>query len=221
MPVWNITPIWKDKECFIIGGGYSLKKSSFDWNLLKSEYTIGCNDAFQLGVSICKVCIFGDKKWFLGDTTRKLAGHQKQLELFTGMVFTNLPKLLHTDISWLNTLKRSGRGLHTDCLGWNQNTGFAAINLALLFGCSAIYLLGFDMKMIDGKHNWHNNRMDSSGDEVYRNFLQTQKRVQKDWKEKFPNQQIVNLVKPPPLDSNLTIFPCADFDSFWNKRKSA
>lgn len=219
MPVWNITPIWKDKECFIIGGGVSLK--DFDWDLLKPEYTIGCNDAFKLGVSICKVCIFGDKKWFFGSTTGKTKGNQKQLETFEGEVFTNLPKLLHSDISYLHTLKRGGRGLYTDCLCWNQNTGFSAINLALLFGCKTIYLLGFDMKMTNGKHNWHNNRADVSGAEVYHTFLETEKRVQKDWKEKFPNQQIINLVQPHPLDSKLTVFPCADFNTFWLKRKCA
>ena len=149
MPIWNITPIWKDKECFIIGGGASLK--GFDWNLLKSEYTIGCNSAFLLGNSICKVCVFGDQKWFLGGREKKFVGHQKQLASFGGMVFTNHTKLLHSTIPYLNTLKRGGRGLYTDCLGWNQNTGFSAINLALLFGCRTIYLLGFDMKMVNGK----------------------------------------------------------------------
>jgi len=219
MPIWNISPIWKDKECFIIGGGDSLK--GFDWNLLKIEYTIGCNTAFQLGVSVCKVCVFGDKKFFFGDTTRKHEGYQKQLESFEGMVFTNLTKLLKSGIPYLNTIERGGLGLYTDKIGWNQNTGFSAINLALLFGCKTIYLLGFDMKMTNGRHNWHNNRLDTSGAEVYDNFLRNEKRVQKDWKAKFSNQQIINLVKPFPLDSKLTVFPCADFDTFWKKRKSA
>jgi len=62
MPVWQPTNDWQDQEVFIIGGGDSLR--NFDWELLKEERTIGCNDAYKLGPEICKICIFGDVSWF-------------------------------------------------------------------------------------------------------------------------------------------------------------
>ncbi len=62
MPLWKPVKWWDGEDAFIIGGGGSLK--SFDWNLLKLENTIGCNNAFQHGVDICKICVFGDVNWF-------------------------------------------------------------------------------------------------------------------------------------------------------------
>ena len=62
MPLWKPEKVWDDLDAFIIGGGHSLK--SFNWDLLKSEMTIGCNMAYSLGQEICKIFIFGDNKWF-------------------------------------------------------------------------------------------------------------------------------------------------------------
>jgi len=205
MPKWKIEPIWKDRECFIIGGGPSLK--GFDWNILKSELTIGCNDAFKLGIDVCKVCVFGDGRWF--------DRYSKELELYKGMIFTNKGNLLNSRIPWLNTLDRKPKGFHTDALGWNGNTGFTAINLALLFGIKTVYLLGFDMKMTGKEHNWHEGRLDKSGAEVYKRFLANSFIISKDWKEKFSNQTIINVTK----DSDLEAFPKVDSDLFWKNRE--
>ena len=205
MSIWNISPIWKDEECFIIGGGNSLL--NFDWNLLIGQLTIGCNNAFQLGTEICKVCIFGDEKWFKHNS--------KELDSYEGMVFTNVTAMLNSKVPYLNTTRRMSKGLHKHALGWNDNTGFSAINLALLFGASPIYLLGFDMKLSNGKHNWHDKRLDRSGAEVYRKFLRNQGKVAKDWREKFPNQQIFNVTD----DSDLTCFPKVNVEPFWSKRQ--
>jgi len=208
MSIWQVEKIWENKECFIIGGGASLK--GFKWDLLAPELTIGCNNAYQLGADICKVCIFGDVRWF--------ERNNKELESYKGMVFTNVSSLLNSKIPYLNTMKRKANGFYTDSLGWNSNTGFSAINLALLFGAKVIYLLGFDMKLSkDGKHNWHDKRLDKSGAEVYRRFLKSGGCVTKDWKGKFPDQQVINVVKPS--SSDLAIFPTMNFDEFWNSRK--
>jgi len=40
-------------------------------------------------------------------------------------------------------------------LNWNYSSGACAINLAYLFGVKRIILLGFDMKMDGGRHNYH------------------------------------------------------------------
>ena len=55
-------PKWQGQDAYIIGGGPSLR--DFDWELLRGLNTIGCNDAYKLGEAFCKVCIFGDSKWF-------------------------------------------------------------------------------------------------------------------------------------------------------------
>lgn len=41
------------------------------------------------------------------------------------------------------------------CQGWNS--GFQGLNLAVLFGCQRIVLLGFDMRPAKGKHHFNGN----------------------------------------------------------------
>jgi len=205
MPKWDISKIWDGKSCFIIGGGSSLK--GFDWSLLSSELTIGCNDAYKLGENICKVCIFGDNKWWNANS--------EELKKYKGQIFTNLGVLKTKDIPWVNHLDRKPKGFHTDALGWNNNTGFAAINLALLFGANPIYLLGFDMKLIEGVNNWHPNRLDKISQHVFIKFLRNESIIDKDWRTKFSNQQIINITN----DSNLAVFPKVNFDAFWKSWK--
>lgn len=204
MPRWNITPIWQNKEVFIIGGGPSLQ--NFDWKLLIPELTIGCNDAFRLGEEICKVCIFGDSSWFYR--------RKEELAKYKGTVFTNHPSLINHPAPWLNTVLRKTSGLHKDFIGWNGNTGFAAINLALLFGASRIYLLGYDMKMRGERHNWHDGRIDKTGAIVYKKFLSYVPHIVRDWKRLFPDVEIFNITR----DSDLDAFPKIDPDKFWSSR---
>ena len=102
MPKWTPEKKWNGQEAFIIGGGDSLK--TFDWNLLKPHLTIGCNDAFTYGHEICKICFFGDIKWF--------EKHKQELERYKGVVFTNVSQLVNTNIPWLWTMRREPRGLH-------------------------------------------------------------------------------------------------------------
>lgn len=56
----------------------------------------------------------------------------------------------------LNWIRQAARpGLGTKDLHVNGNSGFGAINLAYLFGCRRILLLGFDMREVGGKKHWH------------------------------------------------------------------
>ncbi len=47
-----------------------------------------------------------------------------------------------------------GFSLEPDLLNYGDNSGFAAINLAILFGCTTIVLTGFDMHSPRGKHHF-------------------------------------------------------------------
>jgi len=205
MPRWIPEQKWLDVDAFIIGGGDSLR--GFDFNLLKKEMTIGCNAAFLLGEDICKLCLIGDIKCF-----NKFNG---KLSKYKGIVFTNAPQLLHSKILWLWTMGREGKGLHKHALGWNNCTGFSALNLALILGANPVYLLGFDMKLSkDGKANWHNEG-DKPNSEVYTKFLANEKRVAVDLKNNFSTQQVINITD----DSALTVFPKIGVKEFWEGRR--
>src|SRR5574343_122154 len=204
MPRWSINPVWEGTSCVIIGGGPSL--TGFDWSLLVNENTIGCNTAFALGEKICKVCVFGDDRWW--------KSFQFELSKYKGIVFTNSPQLLNSKIPWLWTVPRESRGLHKNALGWNGNTGASAINLGLLFGAKKIYLLGYDMKRTKQKSNWHDKIIDPNAvkDSVYSKFAQQFKFVHSDWKKKFADVEIWNVTNDSGLSQD--IFPWMSVKDF-------
>jgi len=202
MPRWNPESIWKDQDVFIIGGGTSLR--TFDWKLLEDKWTIGCNSAFSLGEKICKVCIFGDARWF--DI------YKHELVKYKGTVFTNSNQLLRTKISWLWTMSRQAKGLHHNALGWNKNTGASAINLALLLGAKRIYLLGYDMYLSQqGQPNWHDRLIHKPNEENYPKFVDNYKFVVRDLEKKWPKVEVINITD----NSALNCFPKVGIDVFW------
>lgn len=208
MPRWTPEAKWEGEDVFIIGGGDSLREQGFDWSLLEEELTIGCNSAFTLGEKVCKICIFGDAKWF-----RK---YQSELQKFKGIVFTNVSQLYRTKLNWLWTMPRKGKGLSATALGWNSNTGAAAINLALILGAQQIFLLGFDMHLSkEGRSNWHNNLMGKQKKAVYEKFIEAFTRVSIDLKKLFPGREVINITD----DSDLDIFPKISCKQFWSERK--
>ena len=201
-------PIWSGQDVYIIGGGPSLEK--FDWNLLKGKKTIGCNNAYQLGYEVCKVCIFGDKKWY--------HNHKESLASYIGVVYGAEPSLQEKSISPnIQMLKRYARGICEDGVGWNGNTGFTAINLAILLGAKRIYLLGFDMKRTADRSNWHINNLDKNPPSVYQKFINWSKYVKKDWETKYSHIEIINVTD----DNALEIFPKVGVAEFWEKEVAA
>jgi len=214
MPRWTPTTDWNGQDAFIIGGGPSLR--NFDWSLLHSELTIGCNTAFTLGPQVCKICIFGDPVWF--------RVYEKQLTEYAeakGIVFTNATSYRNTKVPWLWTMPRRAVGLHRDALGWNGNTGAAAINLALLLGAKRIYLLGYDMQRQDKRTNWHDKqiRPAAATPEIYRGFIRSYRFVVKDWHAKFADCEIINVTTNSGLSADM--FPWMNPDGFWAERIQA
>jgi hypothetical protein len=56
-------------------------------------------------------------------------------------------------LNYVRNIAREGLGTKDLCTG--GNSGYAAINLAYLFGARRILLLGFDMRDVDGRKHWH------------------------------------------------------------------
>jgi hypothetical protein len=200
MPLWTPKPVWKKQDVYIIGGGPSLQ--GFEWGLLRGKHTIGCNSAFTLGADVCNICVFGDAKWFLK--------YKPELKRYKGLVVTNCTNLKSDPTPWLLYMERKPSGLHTDCLGWNGNTGASAINLALILGAKRVILLGFDMKLGKGnKPNWHDRVIDRPSAEVYTRFLGGFQDVVRDWGSKFSDRDIVNATPGTALQA----FPVVELTS--------
>lgn len=196
-----LKPYWHNQSVYIIGGGHSLK--DFDWRLLHNKLTIGCNSAYLLGQDVCKVLIYGDDNWWLEfgeDVTKK----------YKGVIFSVAPMRRMKKPSNVIALPRKSCGLYYKCLGWNGNTGAAAVNLALLLGAKTVYLLGFDMKLGAGKKpNWHDQKLlNTPNPRIYKKFLSGFKRIKQDLPKMFPKASIVNVSKV----SELKAFPKNNID---------
>jgi len=213
MPAWMPQPVWSGEEAFILGGGNSLQ--TFDWNLLRREHVVGCNQAFRLGPEICDYVIFCDHKFIKESGRTPRTGVYDQLAVFPNPVVTNDPALRNASEPWLKWMPRRPTGLHRDALGYNFNTGAAAINLALLLGATTIYLLGFDMQLGPGRRpNWHNHLIDKPSPGVYDRMIRSFVWVNQDLHNKFPDCRIFNVTR----GSRLEVFPKLDFETFWRER---
>lgn len=149
--------IWAGRRCFIIGGGPSLK--DFNWNLLKGELSIGINKAIQK-IDPCILFSMDERFWtwyfdrVLDEDTLQSIDNYKGYKVYmkTGSRYINRGEIYHTDIyrerdSISPSLKEG--------LGHGANSGYAALNLAIILGANPIYLLGFDMHGdAQGKQQW-------------------------------------------------------------------
>jgi len=144
--LWEPIKEWEGQDAFLIGGGPSL--AEFDFAQLKGLNTIGCNDAFHLGPSIIRICLFGDRMWW--------ERNKHNLELFSGRIVSDCPFLLPYELPYLLKMSRLRDGLHSgSTLGWNFSTGASAINLAITLGAVRIFLLGYDLTNKEKTSHWH------------------------------------------------------------------
>ena len=135
---------WKGQRCFIIAGGESV--NDFDLKTLEGEHTIGINLAFR---KFNPEIIFGyDARlwgWIesneSGPDDKKLFDNCNAIKIWSDAAAAPLPE----DIVTANSIGRQGLSRKfSEGLGMGTNSGFGAINIALLLGASEIYLIGFD-----------------------------------------------------------------------------
>ena len=174
--IWKVPKLWENGRCFIIGGGTSMPKqfnvpdeliqqvckekqspSAYSpyMKSIRNEHIIGINDAYRLGNWV-DILFFGDYQWYLSN--------RSALSKWTGLTvtcaenFVNKPKEAMEGVKCLARDKNHKYGISLDStkVSWNGNSGAAAISLAVHLGVKSIYLLGFDMCLVDNKSHWHN-----------------------------------------------------------------
>ena len=141
--------------CSILGGGPSLSK--VELSRLRGARTIAVNCACA-DVPWAEVMFFGDGGW--------IEHHADLLRPFGGLIFTHREELVQREQDCgVLILRREPKRLTDDpgiCkdprfIVWNWNSGAAAINLAVHLGAAKIVLFGFDMRVADGRGNYHDH----------------------------------------------------------------
>lgn len=130
-----VKPIWKGETVYLIGGGPSLK--GFKWNRLKGKRTIAINKAIEFWPSADAMYWTDGRVW---------TWLEKKIRDFKGLKFTIAPRGNYpSDIHVLRRGVKFGLETATDALAHGNNSGCAAINLAVHLGAKRIILLGYDM----------------------------------------------------------------------------
>lgn len=159
-PLWDVLPdgSWFNQPCFIIGGGPSLKGFEFE-RLRGAGRVVAINKAFK-DAPFADVLFAMDYPFLEGITQGKF-GEEYRLAFmrFLGMkVWVDLsgygyPEDIFVvpsagEHGWTKSLK--------DGLCHGQNSGYGALNLAIVLGANPIFLLGYDMKKgPEGATNYH------------------------------------------------------------------
>ncbi len=204
--IWTIPKLWPDGECFILGGGPSLK--NIDVSRLRGHRVIAVNNAYQLGDFI-DVMFFGDCRWF--------HLHKKQLLSFAGLKLTTCEQ--HVKYPGIKVVRRktniNGLSNNPGLLAWNLSSGACAINVATLLGVKRIVLLGFDMQKIDGHSNWHKDHGTSNNPKhnPYRKFMSRFAQIAKSLQSM--NVECINATP----GSALTEFPIVEPETVMPERK--
>lgn len=171
---WKIPKLWKDGECWIIGGGPSIPRQfgipedvisqvrsrsvgpevySPYLSKIHDKHVIGVNAAYLIGNWIDFI-VFGDNG-FYKKNEKNLLAYPKPIISCT----QKSPANFHSAVKHIARNSRKPKGITLDnpkLVSWNGNTGAAAINVAYHMGAKRIILLGFDMKLDTSyKQHWH------------------------------------------------------------------
>lgn len=172
--------MWEGGTCVILGGGPSvLKQFDVPEDIIRGVYSgslhpsvyspylkpihkmhvIAVNVAYKIGPWI-DMLIFGDSSTWKEDKDGILG--------FRGLKISCCPDISSDDFTRSLKLvghdpkkRRGGVSLDPCLIGWNNNSGAAAINLAVHTGVKKIILLGFDMKL-DPQQNQHWHKLYAS-----------------------------------------------------------
>ena len=196
---WQIPKLWPKSTVFILAGGPTLP-NSMDGFDLSEENVLGVNAAFGLGKWV-DVCFFGDAKFYWWN--------RNALDRFKGLKITinDRSKMRYKSVEnrpGINIIKRGKfRGLNRepDLIGWNKSSGAAAINVAIHLGANQIVLLGYDMRVINGRKNWKRHVRERTKLNPFENFLKVFGQIKRD-----AEKMGVEILNATP-ESNLKTFP--------------
>ena len=169
---WTVPRMWDGGEVWIIGGGPSIPKQfnipdkvvqevvkgsstpsiySPYMEAIHKKHVIGVNVAYLLGDWL-DIVFFGDIGFF--------NRHKEALADWPGLRISCSAEA--DKYNWVKYLRhdrqhRNGISPNRSMVCWNNNSGAAAISVAVHTGAKRIILLGFDMKLDEkNKQHWHN-----------------------------------------------------------------
>ncbi len=164
---WRPQPLWAGETAFLLAGGPSL--ADFDVARLRDRRVIAINSSCHrvLAAGIADpVLFFTDANWY--------EAHTDLIADWPGMVFTvsrtakgRMPDKLHrVDLDARDDFKPDWPTLKQ-----GRSSGHTAISLAAALGARRHVLLGYDMRIVDGRSHHHDEYKETDPNLYARDFL--------------------------------------------------
>lgn len=174
----QVNPVWKGEIAVVMGGGPSLTREQVD--MCRGRHCIAVNDAY-LWADFADVVYFADSKWFRWQMTgRDGTGHpiglsadelKRRWRDFAGLkvsisdaLKSKVPENAALFIENASALGKPG-ALSRDvtAITTGSNSGFQALNIAVLSGAARVILLGIDGKAgAGGKRHFFGDHPDKT-----------------------------------------------------------
>jgi hypothetical protein len=192
---------WKGHRCFIIGGGPTVLTHNLD--RLAGELTIGVNRAYDVYYPSILCALDPQFYEWAEDGAFGIFSEMRYRSYPGTKAWAQVRKDTKINASGIYTVENIARHCN--------NSGQAAINLAIELGASPIYLIGFDLW--GNPTNFHDGYPTGASPDVYEGFRESIDRYVPEKAEEY-GVEVINLSP----DSALTAFPFADFDEVMDSK---
>jgi len=200
--MWTVPPEWLGETVFILGCGPSLSQVPIHAIFRAGARVIAINDAY-LRAPWADILYFCDNKWWKQNAADVEAR-------FSGRRIVTMVR----EYPRVHTLRCSGEvGLEQDpgAIRHGSNSGYQCINLAYHLGAKRIVLLGYDMRVVDGRLH-HRPRTDPQGANDFQRTLQNVMLPKFRTLERPLREAGVEVLNATP-DSALKVWPLVPLDA--------
>lgn len=147
---WTPEPVWHGQTCFVLASGPSLTSDLAE--RVCGRHTIVVNSSCLLA-PWADILFFTDNGWF--------ERHQDIVADWPGMVITlsrATKRALPDKVKRVRgELRPDFPPLGADHVRQGRSSGHTAVSVALALGAGRIVLLGYDMRLVDGREHHHDD----------------------------------------------------------------
>lgn len=146
---WQHGRPWAGQACAIFGGGPTLTQHQVD--ACRGVRTIAINNAYLLA-PWADILYFCDARWWEWHHERpEFMSHTGQRVTLENAAICALDQRVLA----LRNTGTDGIDTTDGCVRSGASGGYQALNLALNLGADPIFLLGYDMRAVNGITHWH------------------------------------------------------------------